>query len=250
MSSSSNATPYAPNIQHTIPARSSVAVRLDKTQRLTVINTHGTQVVDFWAFVLPEPESLSTTRTHTTTTPLPIHLSMSHTRASTLHLSPLPGDTLVTNLREPILQLISDSTPGVHDTLIAACDRARYRQLISNAAEADQHANCVDNLHAAIARDTGSAYAFQPATTTAVATAPDPLNLFMNIPVTPLTLIPDVPVSGGAQLSFEPPRCGPGANVVFEAVVDCLVVMSACPQDRVKVNNMAPTEAHFIVHRR
>ena len=32
------------------------------------------------------------------------------------------GDALVTNRRRPILTLVEDTSPGLHDTLIAACD--------------------------------------------------------------------------------------------------------------------------------
>jgi uncharacterized protein YcgI (DUF1989 family) len=34
----------------TIPARRGKAVRISKGQSVKVINTHGNQVVDFWAF--------------------------------------------------------------------------------------------------------------------------------------------------------------------------------------------------------
>lgn len=54
---------------------------------------------------------------------------MTHSRAATLHLRPKVNDTLVSNLREPILTLIEDSSNGIHDTLIAACDPARYKGL-------------------------------------------------------------------------------------------------------------------------
>lgn len=53
---------------------------------------------------------------------------MSHTRAATLHMRPKVNDTFVSNFREPILTLIED-TSGIHDTLIAACDPARYKGL-------------------------------------------------------------------------------------------------------------------------
>ncbi|EXJ84650.1 hypothetical protein A1O3_05320 [Capronia epimyces CBS 606.96] len=246
---------YALNIKHTIPARSSVAVPLRKSQTLTVINTHGTQVIDFWAFQIPASAPVSASERTTSKTSVPIHHSTSHTRASTLHLSPLPNDILVTNRRTPILKLTSDSTPGVHDTLIPACDRARYTEL--GVPEDTYHASCVDNLHAALATldlvlPDGS-------------TPPDPLNLFMNVPVV-VPLAPwESPSSSsssqsqvrpagarnnptaGAELKFEAPVCNQGDSVVFEALIDCVAVMSACPQDLVKVNNMEPTEAHFLV---
>ena len=56
-------------------------------------------------------------------------MSMTHCRAATLHLRPKVNDTLVSNLREPLLTLVEDTSPGIHDTLIAACDPARYKGL-------------------------------------------------------------------------------------------------------------------------
>lgn len=71
----------------------------------------------------------------------------------------------------------------------------------------------------------------------------------MNIPVIPL---PESEaraannLTAGAELRFESPVSQKGGSVTFEALVDCVAVMSACPQDIIKVNNMEPTEAHFI----
>jgi len=218
-------SPYPLDTINTIPARSGVAVPLKKSQTIKVINTHGTQVIDFWAF------SIST---------LIHHLSMSHTRASTLHLSPLVGDILTTNKRESILQLVADTTPGVHDTLIAACDVHRYHQL--GVPEDQYHNNCADNLRQALARDVSKVMPEGLGT-------PDPLNLFMNIPVVPRQPSPSASSTGtaGADIVFDRPVSQKGQSVTFRALMDCIVVMSACPQDLVKVNDMNPTEAHFVV---
>lgn len=54
---------------------------------------------------------------------------MQHTRAATLHLRPKVDDTFISNFREPLLTLIEDSSSGIHDTLIPACDPARYKGL-------------------------------------------------------------------------------------------------------------------------
>lgn len=229
-------SPYSPKTKHTVPARSGVAVPLSRSQRLTVINTHGTQVIDFWAFQTPsEPPPPQAEAP----TPLAIYLSMSHTRASTLHLTPLENDVLVTNERTPMLRFISDTSGLVHDTLIAACDIHRYRQL--GVPEGTYHANCSDNLRLALKRDI-PAYALPP---TCVA-VPDPLNLFMNVPVVPSAN--EASSTAGASLSWAQPVSPKGGKVVFEALVDCIAVMSACPQDLIKaVNTGEPTEAHFIV---
>ncbi len=39
-----------PGRLYTIPARCGVAVQVGRGQLLSVVNTHGTQVCDFWAF--------------------------------------------------------------------------------------------------------------------------------------------------------------------------------------------------------
>jgi hypothetical protein len=86
---------------------------------------------------------------------------------------------LVANRRRPIITLVEDSSPGVHDTLIAACDRYRYEQLGCTT----YHENCSDNLAAALA-EIGLA----------ALVTPSPRNLFMNISVI-----------DGRRLEFRPP---------------------------------------------
>jgi uncharacterized protein YcgI (DUF1989 family) len=146
---------------------------------------------------------------------------MEHSRAAILRLSPQVGDVMLTNRRRPMLTLLEDTSPGIHDTLIAACDRFRYEQLGCT----DYHDNCTDNLHAALA-----ALGLEPPET------PAPWNMFMNIPV-----------RGGGGLSFEPCACQPGDHVVLRAEQDAVVAFSCCPQDIVPINGVdcVPTEAHF-----
>jgi uncharacterized protein YcgI (DUF1989 family) len=138
----------------TIPARSGKATVLVRGQSVKVINTHGTQVVDTWAFSRED---------------LTEFMSMEHSRATHRHLIPRVGDALLTNRRRPILTLTEDTAGGIHDTLMAACDRYRYQELGHNG----YHDNCTDNLAAALA-----ALGLTPPET------PSPLNLFMNIPWT------------------------------------------------------------------
>ena len=60
----------------------------------------------------------------------------------------------------------------------------------------------------------------------------------MNIPWTPT-----------GTLSFDPPTSKPGDHVTLRAELDCIVAMSACPQDMVPINgpDMKPVELHFRV---
>ncbi|MDJ0949035.1 MAG: urea carboxylase-associated family protein, partial [Alphaproteobacteria bacterium] len=106
----------------TIPARGGKAVRLDQGQEIKVVNTHGEQVVDTWAFNAHD---------------LSEYMSMQATRAYLLKLVPEAGDALVTNRRREILTVLEDSC-GVHDTLMAACDNERYGLLGCT----EYHANC------------------------------------------------------------------------------------------------------------
>ena len=135
-----------------IPARRGKAAFVAAGQTVTVINTHGEQVVDTWAFNRAD---------------LSEFMSNEHTRAHSLHLVPRPGDALRTNQRRPILTLMEDTSGGVHDTLIAACDRYRYALL----GVVGHHDNCTDNLFACMAE-----LGLTPPE------VPSPLNLFMNIP--------------------------------------------------------------------
>ena len=181
-----------------LAARTGVAVRLRAGEVITVANPAGSQVVDTWALSAADPSE---------------HLSMQHTRAALLRLVPRVGDTLVSNLRRPFLTLLEDTSPGVHDTLIPACDPERYRMLGAG----PDHASCHDNFQTAV-RAAGLVPPPVPA----------PLNLFMNVPWT---------VEG--LLAFAPPTSSPGDHVRLRAEVDLVVVLSACPQDLVPVNGSA-----------
>ena len=201
-----------------IQARKGKAALVSAGEQIKVINTHGQQVIDTWAFnrqSLPESTSLEFTS--------PEFMSMEPTRTALASIMPGVGQTLVTNQRRPILTVVEDTSPGIHDTLLAACDRYRYQLLGS----VGYHDNCTDNLAAALAE-----LGLAPPET------PSPWNLFMNIPV-----------GEDGSLTFEPPRSKPGDYIILRAEMDIVVAFSACPQDVVPINGVActPTEAHFQV---
>ena len=191
-----------------IPARRGKATLVSKGQSVKVINTHGQQVVDTWAFRRDDPAEF---------------MSMEHSRTSLGRIMPVVGQSMVTNRRRPILTLVEDTSGGIHDTLLAACDLYRYELLGCEG----YHDNCTDNLEAAL----GELGLTPPET-------PSPWNLFMNIPVAP-----------DGSVSFEPPVSKPGDHVTLRAEMDCIVVFSACPQDMIPINEVdcVPTESHFEV---
>jgi len=197
----------------TIPARGGKAAFLEAGQRIRVINTHGQQVVDTWAFNRADLKEF---------------MSMEHSRTFLSRIMARVGDSMATNRRRPILTLLEDTTvegdtAGIHDTLLAACDRYRYELLGCEG----YHDNCTDNLAAALAE-----LGLTPPET------PSPWNLFMNIPV-----------AADGSVAFVAPVSKPGDYVTLRAEMDCIVAFSACPQDVVPINgvNCTPTEAHFQV---
>ncbi len=190
----------------TIPARRAVADRVAAHRHVTVVNTHGSQVVDCWAFNEAD---------------LTEFMSMEHSRVELGRAVPRVGQAMVTNKRRPILTLLDDTSPGVHDTTLAACDVYRYRNL---GAKGD-HANCTDNLAAAL----GSLGLAARGT-------PCPFNLWENARIQPdFTQV------------IEPPVSRPGDRITFRAEMDLVIVMSACPQDMAPTNGIGaiPTDAHY-----
>jgi uncharacterized protein YcgI (DUF1989 family) len=194
--------------RYTVPARQGRAVRLAQGQAIAVLNPHGTQVCDLWAFNAAN---------------LAEYLSWEHARGALDRIVPRVGDALLTNRRRPILTLTEDTSPGVHDTLIAACDLFRYLNL----GVRDYHDNCADNLRMAL-----TAIGLTPLE------VPQPFNVWMNIPVGP-----------DGVIDWLPPVSKPGDRLTLRAAMDCIVVMSACPQDMIPINgrDMRPVELAFEV---
>lgn len=195
--------------RYTVPARSGVAVYLATGQTLTITNPTGWQVCDFWAFNAAELREF---------------MSMPHVHTDLLSVFPKVGDTLVSNLRNPLLTMTQDSSPGVHDTTIAACDANRYKQL----GVPHYHENCADNLRQALLV-IGQKAPLVPA----------PFNLWMNVPVAP-----------DGSLAWAAPVSKPGDFVTFKAEMPVYAVMSACPQDVTPVNGDEgqPSALEFVVH--
>ena len=186
----------------TVPARKGKGFVLETGQTFKVINTHGWQVVDFFAVSLDDNATF---------------MSMVHTRSTLTKLVPQAGDLLYDNLRQPIVKFVEDTSPGVHDTVVAACDLPRYRLL----GVEGFHDSCSNNFVVA-ATELGITNYTQ---------APESFNLFMNIPWTP---------EGG--LSFQPTVSKAGDYCLFEALRPLAMIVSSCPQDILPINSQNPVE--------
>ena len=187
-----------------IPARQGIAVNACKGQKVKIINTHGNQVVDFWAFNPQQPGEF---------------MSMEHCRVALGRYRPKLGDVMITNQRRKILKFLEDNSPGVHDTMMAACDRYRYEQLGCT----DYHDNCTDNLWEALAT-----VRFKPTET------PCPFNLWQN-----------TPVDANGEIEQMPTVSKRADFVLFKVLMNSVLCFSACPQDIVQINSGRPMDAHF-----
>ena len=198
----------AENTLERIPAREGRAIRLAAGALIEVVNTHGTQVLDTWAFAASDPLE---------------HLSMEHARSVNSCWRVRVGTVLVSSRRRPMLTLVEDTSPGVHDTLLCACSPEIYRELGCEG----WHASCEENLHVAL-RAVGLSVPFTPG----------PLNLFMN-----------VPLSADGTLDRLPPTSRPGDHVVLRAEMNLWLVFSVCPQDVTPINGTlrTPTDVHYRV---
>ena len=137
-------------------------------------------------------------------------MSMEHTRVHASTSRPQPGTVFYTNYHNPVLEMSEDNSPRVHDWYLAACNQQRYELLD----HPGKHANCADNL-ITVMNDLGYSISF----------IPSPLNLFEN-----------VSFLFGHPMEIKAPVAMPGDYVCLQAKTDCLVVMSACPQDILPTN--------------
>ena len=194
--------------EYLIPARQGRAVKLRQGEVLEIINPQGNQVCDFFALTLESSAEF---------------LGMEQCRTSLGRVYVNEGDVLVTNRRRPLIEIVKDTSPGVHDILIACCDLPRYRDL----GVSDYHDNCADNFRMAL-----SAIGIE------ATHVPSPFNIWMNIPL-----------KDDGSYSWEAPVSKAGDTITLKALADCVAVMSACPQDITPVNGIGvePSELIFRV---
>lgn len=62
---------------------------------------------------------------------------------------PKVGSTLVSSSLKPILTLMEDTGPGMHDTIVAACNHQLYERVLGIAPD-EHHDSCTNNLHTSL----------------------------------------------------------------------------------------------------
>jgi len=172
-----------------IPAYSGRTVAVQAGQLVTVTDVEGQQVGDLWAFDASDPSRW---------------LSTSHTRDRLERLFPALGQSFTDQCGEPILEYVTDTSPGRHDMLFAPCDR-----WLCEAHGLTDHPNCRDSFLAAAG-----------AAGLEVRAVPDPVNVFM-----------DVAISANGTLEVLPAASAAGDHVTFRARRPLILVLTACSVD-------------------
>lgn len=117
--------------EYIIPACSGIKIEVKKGQNITVTDTEGGQVVDFFVEAADNSaEFLSTGVTIDCNESLRLNV----------------GDCIFTNLYRPMLKVVADNV-GEHDLLHPCCRPEMYDFFYQNG---DRHPNCLDNINRAL----------------------------------------------------------------------------------------------------
>lgn len=179
----------------TVAPQSGHAVSVGRGELVRVVDVEGHQVGDMWAIDAADPGRW---------------LSAGHTRDRCERLFPAVGEQFRDQYGEPILQLVADTSPGMHDMLFPPCDPPLYQSR-----GLPGHPNCRDNFLAAAAT-----------AGTSLPVVPDPVNLFQNSGPQP-----DGRLVVGTAASL------PGQDIAFRAHRNLVFVLTSCSVDYPPLND-------------
>lgn len=134
-------------------------------------------------------------------------------------LLPTTGNQLWSNRSRPMLEIVED-TCGRHDFLLTPCSPEMYRILYG----VDDHPSCFVNL-----RDQLAPYGIEPDD------IPTTFNIFMN-----------VQFGLDGSISVEAPQSQPGDYIVFEALMDLVVGVTACAAEKTNDGKLTPIDIEVI----
>ncbi|EGF92848.1 hypothetical protein ABI_12860 [Asticcacaulis biprosthecium C19] len=171
-----------------IAPRTGRAFKLNRGQRLRVIDPQGEQVSDMLAFNAHDiDEVISSGRTLD--------------YASKLFLT--VGDPIYSNRSNVMLRIVED-TVGRHDFLLTPCSKDTFRIIYG---DEHPHHGCFGNLSMAL-----EPFGVKPDQ------IPVAFNIFMNVQVDGQT----------GALTVDPPLSKAGDHILFEAEMDLIVALTAC----------------------
>lgn len=173
---------------HRIAPRTGVAFELPRGALLSVIDPAGEQVADLLAFRRDDVREV---------------LSSGRTLDYAGRIYLTTGHKLYSNRSNVLLEIVRDDV-GRHDFLLTPCSRDTFRIIYG---DAHPHHGCFGNLADALAPH---------------GIAPDDIpvafNCFMNVPIDAAT----------GRISVEPPLSEAGDRIVFRAMEDLVIGLTAC----------------------
>lgn len=173
---------------HRIPPRSGAALRLNRGQRLKIIDVEGEQVSDLVAFNSADPrEWISSGRT------------LDYLSRCLL----TKGDPVYSNRSNILFEIVED-TVGRHDFLLAPCSAEMFRKTYG---DETPHRGCFGNLCAALAP-----YGIE------ADEIPVAFNVFMNVSIDGAT----------GALKVLPPKSKAQDYIIIEAKMNLVIGLTAC----------------------
>ena len=136
-------------------------------------------------------------------------LSAGKTRMNAFKVRISTGDRLFSN-RNEVMFTITKDTVGAHDLLFPPCNRWLYENVFGQPGRT----GCLEILSGVLAP-----YGISEGA------VPDPFNLFMKTHVEP-----------DNELVIDLPDSGPGDHIELTAETDCIVAVTACPEETTQCN--------------
>ena len=195
----------APLARYHLEPRTGTAFTVRQGQRIRVIDTEGEQVADLISFAHRNTDE---------------YLSSGRTIDYNEKIYQTTGDTLYSNLSNPMLSIIEDPV-GKHDFLFAPCSREMFQLTYGIS---DPHPNCLDNL--AHSLDRFGIKQFQ---------IPNAFNIFMN-----------TAISEDGAVTVKTPLSKAGDYIELQAQMDLIIGVTACAAG--KCNNFRCTSIDIEIY--
>ena len=194
-----------PIAMYHLEPQTGTAFTVQRDQRVRIIDAEGEQVADLTCFAHSDTDE---------------YLSSGRTIDYNEKIYLTTGDTLYSNLSNPMLTIIDDPV-GKHDFLFAPCSREMFRMTYGIV---DPHPNCLDNLANSLGPFGISA-----------SQIPTAFNIFMN-----------TVISGNGAIAVKTPLSRAGDYIELQTQMDLIIGVTACSAG--KCNNLRCTAVDIEVY--
>jgi uncharacterized protein YcgI (DUF1989 family) len=194
-----------PMARYHLEPQKGTAFTVQQDQRIRVIDVEGEQVADLMCFARRNTDE---------------YLSSGRTIDYNEKIYLSTGDTLYSNLSNPMLTIIDDPV-GKHDFLFAPCSREMFRLTYGIT---DPHPNCLDNL----------------------ADSLDPFGVSASRISTPFNIFMNTAICEKGAITVKPPLSRAGDYIELQARMDLIIGVAACSAG--KCNNFRCTPVDVEVY--